>query len=110
MLIRYPEERMFKAHRLIAVFASRRVFAVTCGLLAIQLLLVCYSYSERARSILWLDGKVKPDAVGVSEARWVLFHMDDAPAQTGEPWRREFLRSGYVIMPGVCFVVVLHMA
>jgi hypothetical protein len=88
-----------------------RVFAIGCGLLVLQLLVAGYSYSERARSILWLDGNLKPDAIGVSEARLVLFHMTRPPAATGQPWRRHgFLGARYVVGPSVCFAGLLHMA
>jgi hypothetical protein len=72
----------------IAALGHRWVFAVACVLLVLQLLLVKYSYSERARSIGWLDGKVKPDAVGISESRWVAFHMSDSPAVNTHSLRR----------------------
>lgn len=102
---------MPKSRQFIAAFSNRRLFAVVCGLLALQLLLVWYSYTERARSILWLDGRVKPDAVGVSEARWVVFHMTDPPAASGQPWRRnDFPGALYVTIPGVYFAVLVHMA
>src|SRR2546423_5144987 len=94
----------------IAALSNRRLDAVACGVVALQMLLVWYSYSERARSILWLDGKVKPDAVGVSEARWVVFHMTNSPAASG-PWSGHgFLGAHYVTIPGVCFAVIVHMA
>ena len=71
--------------KFITVLSHRRLFAVACALLVLQLLLVWYSYSERAKSILLLYGKVKPDAVGVSESRWVVFHMTDPPVATLPP-------------------------
>jgi hypothetical protein len=102
---------MSKYKHFITVLRRPRVFAFACGLLAVQLLLEGYSHSERARSIVTLNGKVRPDAVGVYDARWVLFHMPGSPAATGEPWsRRGFLGAHYQTIPGVCSVVLVHMA
>lgn len=86
-------------------------FAFLCFVLALQLLLVWYSYSEGARSILWLDGHVRPDAAGVSESRWVLSHMTDPPVPSGTlHLRRGALGIHYVTTPGVYYAVIVHMA
>jgi hypothetical protein len=102
---------MAKKDNMIAGLGNRWIFAVACVLLVFQLLLVKYSYSERARSIGWLDGKVKPDAVGISESRWVAFHMSDSPAvNTHSPRRHGWAGIYYITMPGIYFLVVIHMA
>lgn len=102
---------MPRPNHLIPPLTNPRPFAIACGLLALQLLLVCYSYSDRARSILYLDGQPRPDALGVSEARWVVFHMTHPPAMTGEPWsRHDLLGTHYVTTPGLFFAVIVHMA
>jgi hypothetical protein len=101
---------MLKRRHFVAALHSRWLFAIACGLLALQLLLLCYSYSDQARSILWLDGKRKHDDFGVANAQWVVFHMADSPVTTGPPRRYDFAGARYVAMPGVCFFVVIHMA
>ena len=105
-------KRMPRRKHIIGVLCSRRPFTIACGLLALQLLLMWYSFSERARSIRLLDGSVQPDALGVYEGAWVVVHMSDRPsAASGQLWsRHDWLGSCYVTVPGVYFAILVHMA